>query len=577
MTTLNSKSIVGLCVAATVLLSAVAANRASAAGAFPPPISFLRAQSFIGNPAAFNQFLAEQQADSAETALAMSSAPPPSGGGTWVALAQAPAALGNPLLLTDGTVMIQDAGAEKWFKLTPDSNGDYAKGTWSHLASLPVINGTQYSPLYHSSAVLPDGRVIIMGGEYNLFTPIWTNLGAIYDPVGNEWTPMRHPPGWPIFPDGTGVIGDAQSIVLADGTYMQGACCLLPDGNALLDAAGLTWTNTGAPRLGNFYQDEQGYNLLPNGKVLTIDIWTDFDFNTDTATGEPTNAEVYEPKTGIWSSAGNTPVSMVDPSVCGNFEIGPAVMRPDGTLVQFGGNTGCKGAASKVDPTAIYDVHAGTWTAGPNIPQVCGKTGTHFCNLADAPAAMLPNGNILFAASAGFGGHPTHFFELGADNSVIQVPDTLVNSATDGAFVYNFLVLPSGQVLATDFSRTAEIYTPTGSANPKWAPKVTECPTSVNPGGRYTISGTQFNGLSQGAEYGDDNQMATNYPIVRITNGSTGHVFFARTMNHSTMSIAPGTHGSTTFTVPGTIETGPSELVVIANGIASQGVAIEVD
>jgi hypothetical protein len=35
-------------------------------------------------------------------------------------------------------------------------------GTWSQVAS-----PSGYSPLYHSSAVLPDGRVIIEGGEFN--------------------------------------------------------------------------------------------------------------------------------------------------------------------------------------------------------------------------------------------------------------------------------------------------------------------------------------------------------------------------------------------------------------------------
>jgi hypothetical protein len=33
----------------------------------------------------------------------------------------------------------------------------------------------------------------------------------------------------------------------------------------------------------------------------------------------------------------------------------------------------------------------------------------------------------------------------------------------------NFLVLPTGQVLQTDFSSTVEIYTPSGSANSSWA------------------------------------------------------------------------------------------------------------
>jgi hypothetical protein len=311
--------------------------------------------------------------------------------------------------------------------------------------------------------------------------------------------------------------------------------------------------------------------------VLTIDIWTDFDFNTLMASGNATNAEQYEPATGLWQSAGNTPVSLVDPYQCGNYEIGPAVMRPDGTLVAFGGNTGCKEAASPVDPTAIYDASAGTWSAGPNVPAVCGKEGTKNCDLADAPAALMPNGDVLFAASAGYGDAPTHFFVFSAGNAIAQVPDELYHSANSGAYYYNFLVLPNGQILSTDFSITAEVYTPVGSPQADWAPAITSYPQSVNPGGYYVISGTQFNGLSQGADYGDDVQAATNYPLVRITNNATGHVFYARTANHSTMSIAHGTHGSTTFTVPGTIETGASVLEVVANGIASKGVAIYVD
>jgi hypothetical protein len=121
------------------------------------------------------------------------------------------------------------------------------------------------------------------------------------------------------------------------------------------------------------------------------------------------------------------------------------------------------------------------------------------------------------------------------------------------------------------------VYTPTGSPHSAWAPTITSYPASVNPGGYYKISGTQFNGLSQGADYGDDVQGATNYPLVRITNIATGHVFYARTANHSTMSIAPDTSGSTTFTVPGAIETGPSALEVIANGIPSRAVTITVE
>ena len=84
------------------------------------------------------------------------------------------------------------------------------------------------------------------------------------------------------------------------------------------------------------------------------------------------------------------------------------------------------------------------------------------------------------------------------------------------------------------------------------------------------IFGTQFNGLSVGSDYGDDCTNATNYPIVRLTNGATLHVFYARTHDHSTMGIATGnTIVSTTMDIPANMETGPTRINVIANGIPS--------
>jgi hypothetical protein len=47
--------------------------------------------------------------------------------------------------------MLADNGCQDWWKLTPDNTGSYLNGTWTQLASLPP----GYSPLYHSSAVLP--------------------------------------------------------------------------------------------------------------------------------------------------------------------------------------------------------------------------------------------------------------------------------------------------------------------------------------------------------------------------------------------------------------------------------------
>jgi len=84
--------------------------------------------------------------------------------------------------------------------------------------------------------------------------------------------------------------------------------------------------------------------------------------------------------------------------------------------------------------------------------------------------------------------------------------------------------------------------------------------------------------LSQCAAYGDDNQSATNWPLVRITNAATGKVVYARTHSFSTMGVATGSKlVSAKFDVPASIGLGASTLEVVANGIPSAAVAVVID
>ena len=538
-----------------------------------PAMAYSKAQRRENKLAARSQFLAQWKQRSATSARPSKKKASPAFGGTWQAgTNSAPDPLGftgNPLLLTDGTVIVSDGGfVGNWYKLTPDITGSYVNGTWTQIATMPVINGVQYAPSDNASAVLPDGRVIVMGGEYNWQAinelPVDTNLGAIYDPVANTWTPVSAPAG-----SSWSNIGDAMSTVLADGTFLLGSCCSVPSVDALFDATNLTWTGTGAPVGGPDGQSEQGYTLLPNGNVLTVDIF-------DSGVGY-NSSEQYDAGSGAWTSAGNTGTRLYD--ICGSIEIGPAPLRPDGTVVQFGGYA-CgfddTYPSATPDPTGIYDSTTGTWSAGPDVPVVDGL----FFSLPDAPAAVLPNGNILFAASpwAGYAHEPpTHFFEFTTANAINQVADAPYGvSEFEISGEFNFLVLPNGQILVDVGADPQLFYTPTGSPDPSWAPVISTSPSSVYPGTTYTITGTQLNGLTQGAYYGDDVQAATNYPIVQITNSATGHVFYGRTFNMSNRSVAPGVAVSTDFTVPANIELGASSLVVIANGIPSTPVPVGV-
>ncbi len=139
------------------------------------------------------------------------------------------------------------------------------------------------------------------------------------------------------------------------------------------------------------------------------------------------------------------------------------------------------------------------------------------------------------------------------------------------------VVLPTGQIIFTDFSSDVEIYTPVGSPCAGCAPTISSVASSLTHGSiNNLIKGTQFNGFSQGAAYGDDNQSATNFPLVRITD-SAGHVVYCKTHNFSTMGVATGVTGvSAQFNIPSTIALGAAKLVVVTNGIPSTAVVVTI-
>ena len=465
----------------------------------------------------------------------------PNAGSPWQEMTHRPPFYpGAMIQLTDGTILVQDQGSlnggtNRWWRLKPNSAGSYVNGTWSRVASMT----SKYGPLYFASALLPDGRVIVMGGEYNFDKEVFSNHGAIYNPVANTWTSVRPPAG-----GGWAKIGDAPSTVLANGTFMLGASGVYAlTSEALLNAKTLTWRGTGSGKAdGN---PEQGWSLLPDGNVLTVD-----------AENRPDHAEVYNPQTGSWKSAGNTPVNIVD----SKGEVGPQLLRPNGTVFAVGA-TGSN---------AVYNTATGKWTAGPRFPLI----GKKRLDSADGPAAVLPDGDILVAASPGEYTPPMRVFDFNG-KTLTQVANPPNYKHLASSYVL-MMVLPTGQVLVNDRTGDFEVYNPTGSPKAAWLPVITTVPATMSEGGTYTLSGKQLNGLTQAAAYGDDYQGATNYPLVRLTSNKTKAVFYARTFNMTSMTVAPGAKSSVKFALSASIPTGGYTLVVVANGLASAGVPVTV-
>jgi subtilisin-like proprotein convertase family protein len=441
--------------------------------------------------------------------------------GTWVATTPPPDSISTMLLLTDGSVMAQQNGGAGWYRLAPNTSGSYASGTWSSLAPMHDTR------LYFASAVLRDGRVFVAGGEYGS----GGNTIEIYDPPTNTWSYVTGYPG--------GDIKDSTAVVMNDGRVL-----LLP----LLEASGWIWNpDTGAwsitaGKLRGDINAEESYVHLRDGSFLAASCETSF------------TSQRYQPVGDHWLDAGSTAVDLLDHVAGRTSEIGAAVLLYDGRAITFGG-TG---------HTAYFN--GSSWQAGPNIPSG---------NMADdTPAAVMPNGHVLVSVDRGDFTSPSRIYELDpSTNTYAAVPDPSSDLSYLAAYNHRMLVLPSGQVMWSDGGSSTYLYTPVGGPSTSWRPTISSI--AVHPNGSALLTGTQLNGLTEGASYGDDAQMASNYPIVRLTD-SSNHVYYARTSAMSTMGLATG---STPVSCEVSLRNIPNnfyQLAVVANGVASDPTSVTV-
>jgi hypothetical protein len=479
--------------------------------------------------------------------------------GTWQAVA---ASLPNSdsvttmLLLPNGDVMVQGGGgfgnasAENWYELKPDASGDYANGSWSKLETSNV------GRLFYGSAVLPDGRVFIVGGEVAT-DKNETNSAEIYDPSTGHWKVAAS------YPESN--FGDGPVEVLFDGKVLAGS--QFSNKTYIYDPSTDTWS-TNKPTTkngGNF--GEEGWVKLPDGSIL------DYKINKTAQTGErfvvgPLQADDQ----GTWVNAGNVPVNLS--SNGGNSgmgaELGPGVLLHNGQVFWIGAN----------NHTAFYDPSTGNWTQGKDIPNdASGNAVGGF----DAPAAVEPSGKVLLAASpftvdsSGNFGTPTTIYEYDPSaDSYATVPDDNGPDLSQAAFNDRMLVLPNGQILFSNYGQSLYVYKPDTAADAAASPSIDNI--VANGDGSFHLSGFQLNGLGEGASYGDDQQMASNFPLVRLSHTVTilgipiTIVNYAPTTNWSS-EVATGPYlVSTDFTLSQGLAPGFYTLQAVANGVASSPV-----
>jgi hypothetical protein len=464
----------------------------------------------------------------------------------WSAVTTTPGGVGisTMLLLSDGSVMGQVQGGTGWLRLIPSLSGNYSGGTWTN-----NIQSMNHTRTYFASDMLQNGQMFVGGGELGNGSD-WVE---IYNPVANNWTDVG--------PAYFGGMADAESVVLDNGQILVDPQATDGYGHDtfIFNPADNTWSDPIVPL---HDMSEDSWVKLADDSILAVD--------SDGSSYGALTSERYVPATGAWTNAGTLPVSIWADLPNGGVvgETGPGFLLPNGNAIFFGGNGN----------TAIYKPGTGTWVQGPSFPG--GLVS------ADAPGAMMPDGKILLCVGQIIDStnanndwqSPISFFEynytVGTTGSLTQVLAPGNSSYTMNAITYpcRMLLLPTGNVLFTTGSSQLYIYQE--DSGPLAAGQPTINNVQWDSDGSLTLTGTLFDGISEGAAYGDDQQMATDFPLVRFTDGS-GDVYYGRTYNWSSTSVQTGGETMTTqVTIPPDVFqfTDVFSLQVVANGNPSPGV-----
>jgi hypothetical protein len=281
----------------------------------------------------------------------------------------------------------------------------------------------------HASALLPDGRVLVSGGQS---TGHLANA-ELYYPSTNGWTPAaamafkrrEH----------TLTLLDNGKVLAAGGINETGGVTVCE----LYDPATGLWSATGSLNVQRYAHTA---TKLLNGKVLVA--------SGCFGGSHTTSAEIYDPATGQWTTTGSlgSPRCMHE-----------AVLLPDGRVLVAGGY-----AWSDFWRTSeVYNPATGTWSpaASMNSPRY------RFAS------AMLRNGKVLAVGGASANNSSLPVASAEVYDPLLNVW-TLVGSMSTNRYSFKATLLPNGDVLVAGGATfggvalpTAELFSPQSG---QWTP-----------------------------------------------------------------------------------------------------------
>ena len=272
-------------------------------------------------------------------------------------------------LLPDGQVLVAGGtSVTGTFALSSAELYNPATGAWSVTGSMRQgrsgLDGDDAS-----ATLLPDGQVLVAGGEDAKFNPL--SSAELYHPATGTWsrtgsmtTPREGQPAT--------LLNNGQVLMAGGG-----------GGTAdLYNPATGKFTPTGT--MLSVHGSSVG-TLLPGGDVLVTGKGQDF-------------AELYHPATGQWSNASTGLGTCEAIAECRSFST--ATLLPTGNVLVAGGLVGLDQNPQTTATAMLYHPDTNTWTS----------TGSMTTGREHQTATLLPDGQVLMAGGTLFDhpsvGHP---------------------------------------------------------------------------------------------------------------------------------------------------------------------------
>lgn len=279
---------------------------------------------------------------------------------------------------------------------------------------------------FHTSTLLPDGRVLVAGGQIPGAAPVFLGTAEVYDPALRTFSATGSMLDSRYLHTGT-LLGNGK--VLIAGGYNSTSMSLI--GAELYDPATGGFTSTGVMSVARYAHTA---TALADGRVL---IAGGFSINGTTALLDV--AEIYDPATGTFTAVGRMTAARFRHT---------ATLLADGRVLIAGGfGAGFLSSAELFDPTT------GTFT----------PTGSMSVPRYIATATRLRNGKVLVV-----GGQTS-----GATHSSAEIYDPALNAFTavqdmgEARYDHTATLLADGQVLvaggrnpASGNLTSAELYDP---------------------------------------------------------------------------------------------------------------------